>query len=275
MRSPSTAPTRSSSQARASCAPVASGCCSPTPSAAAGWSAAAAWRWSRRSCARARSSPPTPARCSASRAPSAAARPSCSCAAASPPSWRRTLTRPTGRTRSRSPPTRSSGSPVAAISAAASWPTRRRGCSPKAWRRTGARPERAARRLPSGRAVSFALVRVLGINAASHDPAAALVVDGRIVAAAEEERFSRRKHGKACVPFSTWELPEQAIAWCLERGGIAADDLDAIGYSYDPALAPDDGDLGLKDPWDHLRVDYARRAPQFLASELPGLDPDQ
>jgi predicted NodU family carbamoyl transferase len=39
-------------------------------------------------------------------------------------------------------------------------------------------------------------VRVLGINSVFHDPAAALVVDGEIVAAAEEERFSRRKHGK-------------------------------------------------------------------------------
>ena len=45
-------------------------------------------------------------------------------------------------------------------------------------------------------------MRVLGINAIFHDPAAALIVDGRIVAAAEEERFSRRKHGKRPVPFS-------------------------------------------------------------------------
>ena len=45
-------------------------------------------------------------------------------------------------------------------------------------------------------------MRVLGVNAVFHDPAAALVVDGSIVAAAEEERFSRRKHGKAPVPFS-------------------------------------------------------------------------
>jgi carbamoyltransferase len=60
-------------------------------------------------------------------------------------------------------------------------------------------------------------VRVLGINAVFHDSAAALVVDGRTVAAAEEERFSRRKHGKRPVPFSAWELPEQAIAWCLGR----------------------------------------------------------
>ena len=53
-------------------------------------------------------------------------------------------------------------------------------------------------------------MRVLGINAIFHDPAAALVIDGEIVAAAEEERFSRRKHGKRPVPFSAWELPEKA-----------------------------------------------------------------
>src|SRR3954462_14829656 len=84
---------------------------------------------------------------------------------------------------------------------------------------------------------------VLGVNAVFHDPAAALVVDGHTVAAAEEERFSRRKHGKACVPFSTWELPEQAIAWCLARGGVRAGDVDAIAYSYDPALAAAPGDI--------------------------------
>jgi carbamoyltransferase len=116
-----------------------------------------------------------------------------------------------------------------------------------------------------------ALVRVLGINAVFHDPAAALVVDGRIVAAAEEERFSRRKHGKACVPFSTWELPEKAIAWCLSKGGLRADDLDAIGYSYDPALAPAEGDDITADEWEGLRTLYVRRAPRFLASL--GLDP--
>ena len=54
-------------------------------------------------------------------------------------------------------------------------------------------------------------MKVLGINAVFHDPAASLVLNGRIVAAAEEERFSRRKHGKRPVPFATWELPEQAL----------------------------------------------------------------
>jgi carbamoyltransferase len=116
------------------------------------------------------------------------------------------------------------------------------------------------------------MTTVLGINAVFHDPAAALVVDGRIVAAAEEERFSRRKHGKACVPFSTWELPEQAIAWCLRRAGLAPGDLDAIGYSYDPALAPAPGDI-TADEWEGLRTLYVERAPRFLASL--GLDADK
>ncbi|MFG2108964.1 carbamoyltransferase family protein [Micromonospora chersina] len=118
-------------------------------------------------------------------------------------------------------------------------------------------------------------MRVLGINAIFHDPAAALVVDGRVVAAAEEERFSRRKHGKRPVPFSAWELPELSAAWCLANAGIDVDALDAVAYSFDPGLCRDAAELGLSDPWDWLRVDYARRAPQFLAAALPGLDPEK
>jgi len=82
------------------------------------------------------------------------------------------------------------------------------------------------------------LVLVLGVNAVFHDPAAALVVDGEVLAAAEEERFTRRKHGKPPVAFSTWELPEQSMAWRLEHAGIEAADLDAVAYSYDPSLSP-------------------------------------
>jgi carbamoyltransferase len=118
-------------------------------------------------------------------------------------------------------------------------------------------------------------VRVLGINAIYHDPAAALVVDGEIVAAAEEERFSRRKHGKRPVPFAAWELPEKSAAWCLAAGGLTAADVDVVTYSFDPALARPADELGLGDPWDHLRTTYAQRAPQFLATALPGLDPEQ
>jgi carbamoyltransferase len=116
-------------------------------------------------------------------------------------------------------------------------------------------------------------VRVLGINAVFHDSAAAVVVDGRTVAAAEEERFSRRKHAKRAVPFSAWELPEQAITWCLAEAGLEPSDLDAVGYSYDPALVdPTSG--GLDPAWEDLRTTFATRAPKFLQTVLPGYSPE-
>src|SRR5262245_61994640 len=118
-------------------------------------------------------------------------------------------------------------------------------------------------------------MRVLGVNAIFHDPAAALVVDGQVVAAAEEERFSRRKHGKRPVPFAAWELPEMAARWCLESAGLRPADLDAVAYSYDPSLCLPADRLGVVDPWDWLRVEYAWRVPRFLAAALPGLDPDR
>lgn len=116
-------------------------------------------------------------------------------------------------------------------------------------------------------------MRVLGINAIFHDPAAALVVDGRIIAAAEEERFSRRKHGKRPVPFSAWEQPVLAARWCLEYAGLTPADVDLVGFSYDPSLVRPAAEMGLHDPWDRLRTTYAEQAPGFLADALPGLDP--
>nr|MDQ3822875.1 carbamoyltransferase [Actinomycetota bacterium] len=116
-------------------------------------------------------------------------------------------------------------------------------------------------------------MNVLGVNAVFHDPAAALVADGRIVAAAEEERFTRRKHGKVAVPFSTWELPELSARWCLEEAGLEPGDLDAVAYSYDPRLGQASyGDV-TADDWEPLRTLYVERAPLFLRSALPGLDP--
>jgi carbamoyltransferase len=113
---------------------------------------------------------------------------------------------------------------------------------------------------------------VLGVNAVFHDPAAALIVDGEIVAAAEEERFSRRKHGKAPVAFSTWELPEQAIAWCLRSAGLRPSDLAAVAYSYDPALGVQPGSDITDSDWEGLRTLYARRAPLFLRTVLGDWD---
>lgn len=114
-------------------------------------------------------------------------------------------------------------------------------------------------------------MKVLGVNAIFHDSSAALVVDGRIVAAAEEERFSRRKHGKRPVPFAAWELPDQAMAWCLAEGGLDPGDLDAVAYAYDPDAVDHEGG-GLDPQWEPLRTTYAQRAPLFLGTSLPGLD---
>ncbi|GAA1107641.1 carbamoyltransferase family protein [Nocardiopsis metallicus] len=123
-------------------------------------------------------------------------------------------------------------------------------------------------------------MKVLGVNAVFHDPAAALVADGRVLAAAEEERFSRREHGKEPVPFSSWELPVQAMRWCLDEAGLAPVDLDVVAYSYDPSLALPPGSEPLSGPrppldpaWGQLRPLYAEHAAHFLAAALPGLQP--
>src|SRR5690349_6044357 len=76
----------------------------------------------------------------------------------------------------------------------------------------------------------------LGINAAFHDSSACLVADGHVLAASEEERFTRIKHGKRPVPFSTWELPYHAIADCLRQTGIGLSEVDHVAYAFDPSI---------------------------------------
>ncbi len=70
-------------------------------------------------------------------------------------------------------------------------------------------------------------MHVLGISALYHDAAAAVVSDGEIVAAAQEERFTRRKHDPS--------FPTNAIRWCLEEAGVGHDELTAVAY-YDKPL---------------------------------------
>ncbi|HWD15814.1 MAG TPA: carbamoyltransferase N-terminal domain-containing protein, partial [Casimicrobiaceae bacterium] len=79
-------------------------------------------------------------------------------------------------------------------------------------------------------------MRTLGINAAFHDSAACLVVDGEVVAAAEEERFTQIKHGKRPVPFSAWELPFHAIDYCRREAGADIDAVAHVAYSFAPDL---------------------------------------
>ncbi len=68
------------------------------------------------------------------------------------------------------------------------------------------------------------MTAILGISAFYHDSAAALVVDGRIVAAAQEERFTRKKHDH--------DFPRHAVQYCLDEARIGAEDLDYVGF-YD------------------------------------------
>lgn len=69
---------------------------------------------------------------------------------------------------------------------------------------------------------------ILGISAFYHDAAAALVVDGEIVAAAQEERFTRRKHDPS--------FPANAIRYCLDEVGLAPEQLDYVGFYEKPLL---------------------------------------
>jgi carbamoyltransferase len=71
------------------------------------------------------------------------------------------------------------------------------------------------------------MTAILGISAFYHDSAAALVLDGRIVAAAQEERFTRIKHDPA--------FPTHSIAYCLHEGGLSPADLDYVAF-YDKPL---------------------------------------
>ena len=71
-------------------------------------------------------------------------------------------------------------------------------------------------------------MQILGISAFYHDSAAALVRDGRIVAAAQEERFSRRRHDPS--------FPRHAIEYCLSEAGTSLPDLDFVAFYDKPFL---------------------------------------
>ncbi len=71
-------------------------------------------------------------------------------------------------------------------------------------------------------------MRILGLSAFYHDSAAALVVDGRIAAAAQEERFTRKKHDE--------RFPAHAIQYCLDEAGITLDDVDHIVFYEKPFI---------------------------------------
>ena len=72
------------------------------------------------------------------------------------------------------------------------------------------------------------MTSILGISAYYHDSAAALIVDGNIVAAAQEERFTRKKHDAG--------FPSHAISFCLKQAGLLPKDLDYVGFYEKPLV---------------------------------------
>lgn len=96
------------------------------------------------------------------------------------------------------------------------------------------------------------MTAILGISAYYHDSAAALVVDGRIIAAAQEERFTRKKHDAS--------FPTHAVRFCLDRVGLTPGDLDGVAF-YDKPL--------LK--FERLLETYLAYAPRGLTSFLAAM----
>ncbi|HVZ22559.1 MAG TPA: carbamoyltransferase [Vicinamibacterales bacterium] len=94
--------------------------------------------------------------------------------------------------------------------------------------------------------------RILGLSAYYHDSAACLVEDGRIVAAAQEERFTRKKHDA--------EFPSNAVAYCLREAGITARELDFVGFYEKPLVK-----------FERLLETYVACAPKGLKSYLMAL----
>jgi carbamoyltransferase len=96
------------------------------------------------------------------------------------------------------------------------------------------------------------LTTILGISAFYHDSAAALVVDGQIVAAAQEERFSRKKHDS--------DFPVRAVEYCLKEAGVKPEELDFVGFYDKPFLK-----------FQRLMETYLAYAPQGFRSFLQAM----
>jgi carbamoyltransferase len=90
-------------------------------------------------------------------------------------------------------------------------------------------------------------MNILGISALYHDSAAALIVDGKIVAAAQEERFTRKKHDSA--------FPVKAIEYCLQEAGITHEEIDYVAFYEKPYLK-----------FERLLETYLAYAPSGFAS---------
>ena len=106
---------------------------------------------------------------------------------------------------------------------------------------------------------------ILGINCVYHESSACIIRDGVVLAAAEEERFNRRKHGKEARADNPDELPHSAIAFCLHQAGIVAADVAHVACAGDPDEVRRVRDEGRPSPWNS-----ADKQDLFLSS-LPNV----
>src|SRR3989338_8851381 len=97
-------------------------------------------------------------------------------------------------------------------------------------------------------------MRILGLSCFYHDAAACLLDGGRVVAAVQEERFTRKKHD--------WGFPKNAIQYCLSEAGIETKDLDAVGF-YDKPFTK----------FERILETYIATWPRGLGSFLKALPP--
>jgi carbamoyltransferase len=103
-------------------------------------------------------------------------------------------------------------------------------------------------------------VYILGISCLYHDSAAALLCDGKLVAAAQEERFTRKKQDDS--------FPTQAVQYCLEQVGISIDEVSAVGFYDKPLLKFERILSSFVDTWPRGYVSYMEAIPMWLRNKL-------
>jgi carbamoyltransferase len=103
-------------------------------------------------------------------------------------------------------------------------------------------------------------MKILGISCFYHDAAAALCLEGRIVAAAEEERFSRKKHDAG--------FPKQAIEFCLRFGGVKISDLDYVVFYEKPFVKMERLILSYLATWPRSYRSFIAAMPVWLREKM-------
>jgi len=103
-------------------------------------------------------------------------------------------------------------------------------------------------------------MKILGISCFYHDAAACLLDNGRVVAAVQEERFTRKKHD--------WGFPHQAIRYCLAEGGVKVEDLDAVGFYDKPFVKFDRIIQTYIATWPRGLLSFLKAIPLWLRQKI-------